>query len=132
MKRLFRRLAVPLAQDDLLVRVVCLWGGLWIGGLGVAMSLWGATTHDLGPHFQVIYWIVTILFSAWGGLLVSRCALSAQSRMARFVDKILPDAVGFEEGAALILAVYLPAVLLTLLLHFFGVRGQRPVHDGNV
>jgi hypothetical protein len=57
--------------------------------------------------------------------MVSRCALSVRSRVARFLDKRVPDAVGLEEAALLLIAIYLPAVLLTLLLRFFGVRGQQ-------
>jgi hypothetical protein len=124
MKRFLRRLLIPLVRDDLFVRVACFLAGLLFGGLGVAMSVWGAT-HDLGPKIQVVYWVIAILFTAWGGFLVSRCVLSAQSRMARFMDRYLPDAVGFEEAVALILAIYLPAALLTLLLRLLGVRGQR-------
>jgi hypothetical protein len=124
MKRFLRRLLIPLVRDDLFVRVACFLAGLLFGGFGIAMSVWGAT-HDFSPNIQVLCWVFATPFTAWGGLLVSRCVLSAQSRMVRFVDRYLPDAVGFEEAAALILAIYLPAALLTFLLRLIGVRGQR-------
>lgn len=123
MKRFLRRLLIPLVRDDLFVRVACFLAGLLFGGLGVAMSAWIATHHS-SPNVQVVGWIIAIPFTAWGVLLVSRCALSAQSRLARFVGRYLPDGVG-EEGVALILAIYLPAALLTLFLRLLGVRGQR-------
>ena len=87
--------------------------------------LWAAT-NDTGapPYIQVIYWGLAITFTAAAGLLGSRCVLSARSPMAHFVDKFVPDAVGLEEAAFLMLAIYLPAVLLTLLLRHFGIRGQ--------
>jgi hypothetical protein len=44
------------------------------------------------------------------------------------LDSHLPDAVGFEEAVALIVVIYLPAVLLTLLLRLLGIRGQRTHH----
>ena len=124
MKRLFRRLCIPLVRDDLFVRVACFLAGLLFGGLGVAISVWAATHHS-SPNIQVACWIIAIPFTVWGAVLVLRCALSARSRMARFVDRYLPDAFGFEEAALLLLAVYLPAALLTLLLRRLGVRGQR-------
>jgi hypothetical protein len=45
--------------------------------------------------------------------------------MARFIDRYLPDAAGLEDGALLVLVIYFPAALLTLLLRSLGVRGQR-------
>jgi hypothetical protein len=123
MKRFLRRLVLSLGWDDLFWRIVGLLGGLFFAAPGVAMSVWGAT-HDLGAKIVVGYWAVAILFIAWGGILVSRCVLSAQSRMARFIDSHPPDTHGAEEGIVLILIIYLPAALLTLLLRFFGIRGQ--------
>jgi hypothetical protein len=124
MKRFFlRRVLFPLVRDDLFVRVVCFLGGLLFGGFGVAILVWVATHHS-NPNIQAVCWIIAIPFAAWGALLVSRCALSAQSRLARFVDRHLPDGVG-EEGVALIFAIYLPAALLTLFLGRLGIRGQR-------
>jgi hypothetical protein len=124
MKRFFRRLFTQLVRDDLFVRVVCFLAGLLFGGLGVATSIWVAT-HHLSPAIQVLCWTFAILFTVWGALLFPRCVLSAHSRMARFIDRYLPDAAGFEDAALLVLAIYLPAALLTLLLRFLSVRGQR-------
>jgi hypothetical protein len=124
MKRFFlRRVLIPLVRDDLFVRVGCFLGGLLFGGFGVAISIWVGTHHS-NPNFQAVCLIIAIPFTAWGALLVSRCALSAQSRLARFIDRYLPDGVG-EEGVALIFAIYLPAAFLTLFLRLLGVRGQR-------
>ena len=122
MKRFLRGLIIPLVRDDLFLRIASLLGGLLFSLPGVAMWVWGAT-HNLSAKIVVGYWVVAILFIAGGGILVSRCVLSVQSRMARFIDSRLPDAPGLE-GLALILVIYLPAALLTLLLRFFGVRGQ--------
>jgi cytochrome c biogenesis protein CcdA len=123
MKRLLRRLFIPFGRDDLFLRVASFLAGLVLGGGGVAILI-GSATQDLTPNIELICWVIAIPVTAWGGLLVSRCALSAQSRMGRFADKCLPDGQG-EEGLALILVIYLPAALLTLLLRLFGVRGQR-------
>ena len=130
MKRILRSLFASLLCDDLLLRIICFLGGVLFGGFGVAMSVFGAT-HDLGPPllFRVFYWTIAILFAAYGALMFSRCVLSAKSRMARFLRRFLPDAVDLEAGALLILLVYLPAVLLTLLLRFLGVRGQHIDRD---
>ena len=124
MKRFFRRLFALLVRDDLFVRVVCFLAGLLFGGLGVVISILAAT-HHLNAGIQVLCWAIGILFTAWGALLLPRCVLSAHSRMARFIDRYLPDAAGLEDAAFLLLAIYLPAALLTLLLRFLGMRGQR-------
>jgi hypothetical protein len=125
MRRFIRRLILCLDQDDLFLRVVFFFGGVLFGGLGVLMSAWG-TTHDLGPplYFRVIYWVMAALLTAWGGFLLSRCVVPKRSRIAQFLDKFIPDAVGLEEAAFLLIAIYLPAVLITLLLRSFGVRGE--------
>jgi hypothetical protein len=99
-----------------------LLGGLFFGGVGVAIS--AVAAHRSSVNAQMICWIIAIRFIAWGTLLVSRCALSARSRLARFMDRHLPDGAG-EDGVALVFAIYLPAALLTLLLRLLGVRGQR-------
>jgi hypothetical protein len=126
MKRVLRRLLASLLRDDLLLRVACFLGGALFGGLGVTMFI--AFAQDLRTSFSwvdVVYWLIAILLTAWGALLLSRCVLPAQSRIARLVQRILPDAAGFEEAGLLILLIYLPAMLLTLLLRLVGVRGQR-------
>lgn len=56
--------------------------------------------------------------------MISRCALPAQSRLARLLDKHPPDAAA-EEGLLLLAIIYLPAASLTVLLRSLGVRGQR-------
>jgi hypothetical protein len=91
------------------------------------MLVWGAT-NDVGSRLYFANLEIAIPLTACAGLLVSRCARSAQSRVARLLDRHLPDAVGFEETVALIVVVYLPAVLLTLLLRLLGIRGQRTHH----
>jgi hypothetical protein len=83
-------------------------------------------THDLGQllYLRFLYWVIAVALTALGGSWASRFVLSKRSRIARSLDKHVPDAVGFEEAALLLIAIYLPAVLLTLLLRFCGVRGQ--------
>jgi cytochrome c biogenesis protein CcdA len=126
-KRTFRRLLISFVQDDLFVRVACFLAGLLLGSLGVAISIWAAT-HHASPSFQSFCWIIAIPFTVWGALLILRCAVSLRSRMARFIDKyLLPDTPNLEDAALLLLTVYAPAVLLTLLLRFLGVSGQRPL-----
>jgi hypothetical protein len=123
MKRFLRRLHLLFARDDLFLRVVWLVTGFCIAGFGVAMCVLGAK-QDLGSRLQGLYWTVAIPIITCGGLLISRCAQSAQSRISRCLDAHLPDAYG-EDFVALLVAIYLPAVLLTLLLRLLGVRGQR-------
>lgn len=131
MKRFWRRLVISCERDDLFLRVVFFLSGLLFGGLGVVMLVFVSTQPSASLVAEVLFWALGILFTVWGGLMASRCALSAQSRIARFLDRKLPDAVGLEESALLIIAIYLPAVLLTLLLSFLGIRGQRSssMHD---
>jgi hypothetical protein len=133
MKRFLRRLIASCERDDLFLRVVFFLSGLLCGGLGVVMLVSVSTHSSASLVAEVLFWAFGILFTVWGGLMASRCALSAQSRIARFLDGKLPDAVGLEEGALLLVAIYLPAVLLTLLIRFLGVRGQRSssMHDNS-
>ena len=125
MKRLWRRLIISFEQDDLFFRVVFVQSGLLSGGLGIALLVFVSTHASASPLAEVLFWTLAILFTALGGMLAARCALPAHSRLARFLDRKLPDAVGLEDAIFLIAAIYLPAVLLTLLLRLFGVRGQR-------
>jgi hypothetical protein len=125
MKRLWRRLIISFERDDLFFRVVFVLFGLLSGGIGIALLVFVSTHASASPLAEVLFWTLAILLTAVGGLMAVRCALPAQSRLARFLDRKLPDAVGLEESIFLIVAIYLPAALLTLLLRFLGVRGQR-------
>ena len=125
MKRLWRHLIVSFERDDLFFRVVFVLSGLLSGGIGIALLVFVSTHTSTSPLAEVLFWTLAILLTAVGGLMATRCALPAHSRLARFLDRKLPDAVGLEESIFLIVAIYLPAALLTLLLRFLGVRGQR-------
>jgi hypothetical protein len=126
-RRFIRRHSEPLWRDDLLVRVIFLLTGILFGGLGIGLLMFIATTHDLEGRlfWRFFYLALAIVCTGYGGLLLSRCVLSARSRAARRLDGYLPDTPGLEEGVLLIFLIYLPAVLLTLLLRWFGVKGQR-------
>lgn len=126
LRQFLRRLSKSFTRDDLLLRVIFFMGGACFAGLGVAMSLWGVTHNLWALTFgHLFYWTTAIIFTAYGGLLFSRCVLAARSRSARFVERFLPDAVGLEDGLALLLLMYLPAVLLTIVLRNLGIKGQR-------
>lgn len=121
-KRSLRRLFVSVTRDDLFLRVAWSLAGILFGGFGVALLIAGAAT-DFGA-LSYVYWSIVIPFIAGGAIMVSRCALSARSRLARLLDKHPPDAAA-EEGVLLVAIVYLPAACLTILLRSLGVRGQR-------
>jgi len=125
MKRLWRRLIISFERDDLFFRVVFVLSGLLSGGIGIALLVFVSTHASVSLLAEVLFWTLAILLTAVGGLMAARCALPAQSRLARFLDRKLPDAVGLEEGIFLIVAIYLPAALLTLVFRLLGVRGQR-------
>lgn len=120
MKRFLRRLYASAAWDDLFMRVTWSLLGTLFGGLGVVMLVAGAAQ---GAPYYVYSWLGFAL-TTLGVILISRCALPAQSRLARLLDKYPPDATA-EEGVLLVAIVYLPAALLTILLRSIGVRGQR-------
>jgi hypothetical protein len=126
-RRFLRRHSEPLWRDDLLVRIIFFLTGIFFCGLGFAVLVFTITTHDWeGRLFSLLfYFAVAILSIGYGGVMLSRCVLSVRSRAARRLDRFLPDTPGLEEGALLILLIYLPAVLLTLLLRWLGVKGQR-------
>ena len=125
MKRLFRRLTVSLKQDDLFARVVFVLSGLLFGGLGVAILAFLSMDASVSPLAKVLFGTIAILLTSMGGVMAARCALPAQSRLARFLDRNLPDAGGLEDAVFLIVAIYLPAMLLTSLMRRLGIRGQR-------
>ncbi|WP_065752444.1 hypothetical protein [Bradyrhizobium paxllaeri] len=125
MKRFFRRLTASLKQDDLFERIVFVLSGLLFGGLGVVLLAFLLTDASASPLANALLWTFAILLTSMGGLMAARCALPAQSRLARFLDRNLPDDVGSEGIVLLIFAIYLPAMLLTLLMRRLGIRGQR-------
>jgi hypothetical protein len=130
MKRFLRRLVISVERDDLFLRVVFVFSGLLFGGLGIGLLAFVSTHASPSPIAAVLFWTFAILLTAVGGLMAARCALPAQSRLARFLDRNVPDAVGLEESIFLIVAIYLPAALLTLLIRFLGGRGQpSSIHD---
>jgi len=130
MKRFLRRLIISFERDDLFLRVVFVLSGVLFGGLGIALLVFVSTHASASPFANILFWTFAILLTAAGGLMAARCALPAQSRLARFLDRNLPDAVGLEESVLVIVVIYLPAVPLTLLLRFLGVQGQRSMHGG--
>ena len=107
------------------MRVVFVLSGLLPGSIGIALLVFVSTNASASPLAEVLFWTLAILLTAVGGLMAARCAVPAQSRLARFLDRNVPDAAGLEDAIFLIGAIYLPAVLLTLLLRLLGVRGQR-------
>ncbi|KRR17190.1 hypothetical protein CQ14_12400 [Bradyrhizobium lablabi] len=125
MKRFFRRLTASLRQDDLFERVVFVLTGLLFGGLGVALLAFLSTDASASRMAKVFLWPLAVLLTSAGGLMAARCALPAQSRLARCLDSNLPDAGWLEENVFLIVVIYLPAILLTLLMRRLGIRGQR-------
>ena len=129
MKRFLRRLIISFERDDLFLRVVFVLSGLLPGGIGIALLVFVSTNASASPLADVLFWTLAILLTAVGGLMAARCAVPAQSRLARFLDRNVPDAAGLEDAIFLIVAIYFPAVLLTLLIRFVGVRGQRSMHD---
>jgi hypothetical protein len=130
MKRFLRRLMMSFERDDLFLRVVFVLSGVLFGGLGIALLVFLSTQASASPFAQVLFGTLAILLTAAGDLMAARCVLPAQSRLAPFLDRNVPDAVGLEESVFLIAAIYLPAALLTLLIRFVGVRGQRSsMHD---
>jgi hypothetical protein len=120
-----RRLIISFQRDDLLLRVVFVQSGLLSGGIGIALLVCVPTQASTSPLADVLLWTLAILLTAVGGLMAARCAVPAQSRLARFLDRNLPDAAGLEDAVFMIGAIYLPAALLTLVLRLLGVRGQR-------
>jgi hypothetical protein len=129
MKRFLRRLIISFERDDLFLRVVFVLSGLLPGGIGIALLVFVSTHASASPLADVLFRTLAILLMAVGGLMAARCAVPAQSRLARFLDRNVPDAAGLEDAIFLIGAIYLPAALLTLLIRFLGVRGQRSMHD---
>ena len=125
MKRFFRHLTASLKQNDLFVRVVFVLSGLLFGGIGVALLAFLLTDASASLLAKIFIWPIAILLTSMGGLMAARCALPAQSRLARLLDRNLPDDVGSEGIVLLILVIYLPSVLLTLLMRRLGIRGQR-------
>ena len=129
MKRFLRRLIISVQRDDLFLRVVFVQSGLLSGGLGIALLVCVSTNASTSPIADVLLWTLAILLTAVGGLMTARCAVPAQSRPARSLDRNVPDAAGLEDAIFLIGAIYLPAPLLTLVLRLLGVPGQRkPQH----
>jgi len=138
MKRMLNALRASLTRDDLFSRAVGLTTGIVFGGLGVGMMVAGAR-QDVGdmrylcaaplPNWFVtsVYWSVAVIFAAAGAIMASRCFLPAQSRLARALDRHLPDTVGLDETIVLLAVIYLPALVAVVILRSLGIKGQRLV-----
>jgi hypothetical protein len=123
-------------RDDLFSRAVWLSTGIVFGGLGVVMLVAGMR-QDVGDMQYVCaapapsriivpaYWSVAAIFTAGGAVLASRCVLPARSRLARLLDRHLPDTVGLDEAIILLAIIYLPALVLVIVLRSLGIKGQR-------
>src|SRR5689334_10335489 len=124
MRAFLRRQLEPLTRDDLFLRVFSLLAGIVIGGIGVAMAVAAASLEFLAwlGWFNLVWWPIATLLIAWGALLVSRCVVAVNSRMARRAEKFLPDATDLEDAALLLVVFVLPAALITLLLRLVGIR----------
>jgi hypothetical protein len=140
MRRFWRRFALQFTRDDLFVRVAMLFAGTIIAALGglilVATVFWPQMVIDGGEvgsfaHARyvvgglvVMAWIFGLPMAVWGLLLVSRCFVPRQWRIARLAEKCAPDTVD-AEGVLIFMICLIPIAFVTLGLRALGVSGQR-------
>jgi len=127
MRRFWRSFMLQMAQDDLFVRVGMLVLGAPISGFGVWL-VWQMLKDDTDERWVTFgLGAVGLVLALWGSLLMSRCFVSAQSQIAHIAQKAIPDGAG-EDGLILGLlyaAGSIPVAIITLLLRWLGVKGQR-------
>ena len=123
MKRFFRRSWIQLVRDDLFIRVAWLIAGTMVGGFG-AFIVVGLLREAPLSGLTILGLLIGALFILWGALLISRCMTSSGSRIAALAEKSFPDGV---EPAVIVvyLAIFLPTVIVTYGLRWFGIKGER-------
>jgi len=122
MKSLPKSLVNAVSGDDLLARVVVTFFGIGLCGLGFPLLAWVATGGLQGQSAWVVAlaWVLALAPTTYGFILVLRALGSPGLGVSRLADHISPDGSGGE----LLILLLLPAVIVTLLLRAFGVRGR--------
>lgn len=128
MRQFFRLISSAITRDDLFLRALCLTAGIIVGGLGVLILIgripqWSSAEFS---WYSLFLWLVGLLLSGWGGLLLSRCVVPAKSRIADWTAKCFPDPNWFQDTLIVLAVFAIPAILLTLALRLIGVKGQQP------
>jgi len=114
--------------DDLIARVIYVQFAVVFGGLGVWVAGWLLPEQaDLEPAWLLSLYAVAAALMAYGALLLYGALTPRDGRLARLAWRCHPDVVG--EEALIVIPVFiiafgLPAVLVTLILRWFGLRGH--------
>jgi hypothetical protein len=124
MKRKWTYLRRDLASDDLFVRLLFLFIGAVSVGFGGWMAFWALVSMEEPLWARIPLGSLGAISAAWGVLLVLRCFVSAQSRIAAIAERFAPDTPDLDVAVFGLLIFVLPIALLTLGLHASGLRGQ--------
>jgi len=127
MRALWRRLKDALTVDDLFWRVVFFLFALFMMALCVVGVGWLLT-----PDARATWWVWQVLLAAFmaglffcAAVMFGGCFASPGSRWSRWAQKATPDAVDIGEAIFIVAVIFLPAVVITVLLRYIGVRGCK-------
>ena len=109
-------------DDDLFLRVSQLMAGLIFVALGVGSVV--AARQPLAFGIQVTFGLIAVVLLFLGGGLIALGLAPSDSRLRDLARKFWPDAAGLEDATFLVIAVYVPAALITLALRLLGVGNK--------
>ncbi len=123
MRAIWKSLLYQFIRDDLFVRVVFALFAMGIGGLGVAFCL-SVFYIEEAVWIMSLMVAIGLLLICWGCLLFARTFFAPKNRWSKLAEKYHPDTCDGEGIVIIVVLFFLPAVLLTLILRIFGIRGR--------
>jgi len=125
MKQFWRRFLDLFLRDDLFLRTVLFIAGgalVW-GSSFVILELMTDPELRSSVWLAALMWVLVLAFFAWGSVLLCGALAPMRSRIYRAAVRVVPDGYG-EEVLVLLVIVFFPAAVLTMLLRLCGLRGS--------
>ncbi len=111
-----------LIGDDLVFRVIFFLLGIAFGALGAGLLVAVIVGEIGGGPDTVLAIVVGLLFAAPALLLISGCFSPPNSRLWRLVRRA-DGITGLDEAIIFVVAILLPAILITFALRAVGISG---------
>ena len=122
MGTLWRSLVEAVTKDDLFIRVTLFVFGACALALGF-VTVREALHSSESWGWLLAFWIIGAMFISWGTIVVVGAFTPPLSRWSKVAEKCYPNPAALDDAVVFLIIVLIPAVMLTLLLRAFGVRG---------
>ena len=107
-----------------MIRVTLFVFSLFALWLGIEAVRWVLSPNDEHWGWLLAIEVVGAAFLFWGVVELVGAFTPPSSPWGKFAEKCYPNPAGLDDAAIFFIVVLFPAVLLTLLLRAFGVRGH--------